>query len=81
LVTNAGFEVISSFTSIGFFDKSFYEMYTKNRSIRVRLKPLPHRLFWSVFYFAEDRLKLINEGFTGKIIGTNYFALLKSNIS
>jgi hypothetical protein len=81
LVTNAGFEVISSFTAIGFFDKSFYEMYTKNRSIRVRLKPLPQRLFWSVFYFAEDRLKLINEGFTGKIIGTNYFALLKSNIN
>jgi SAM-dependent methyltransferase len=81
LVTSAGFEVISSFTSIGFFDKSFYEMYTKNRSIRVRLKPLPQRLFWSVLYFAEDRLKLINEGFTGKIIGTNYFALLKSKIN
>jgi SAM-dependent methyltransferase len=81
LVINAGFEVISSFTAIGFFDKSFYEMYTKNRSIRVRLKPLPQRLFWSVFYYAEDRLKLINEEFTGKIIGTNYFALLKSNIN
>jgi SAM-dependent methyltransferase len=81
LVTNAGFEVISSFTSVGFFDKSFYEMYTKNRGKRVRLKPLPQRLFWSVFYFAEDRLKLINEKFTGKIIGTNYFALLKSKIN
>jgi SAM-dependent methyltransferase len=81
LVINAGFEVISSFTAIGFFDKSFYEMYTKNRSIRVRLKPLPQRLFWSVFYFAEDRIKLINEGLTSKIIGTNFFALLKSNIN
>ena len=81
LVTNAGFEVISSFTSVGFFDKSFYEMYTKNRGKRVRSKTLPQRLFWSVFYFVEDRLKLINEKFTGKIIGTNYFALLKSKIN
>ena len=81
LVTNAGFEVISSFTSLGFFDKSFYEMYTKNRGKRVRSKTLPQRLFWSVFYFVEDRLKLINEKFTGKIIGTNYFALLKSKIN
>jgi SAM-dependent methyltransferase len=78
LVTNAGFEVIESFTSIGFFDKSFYKMYTRNRTLRVRSKPLPQRLFWAVFYFAEDRIKLANEGFTGKIIGTNYFALLKS---
>ena len=71
LVTNAGFEVISSFTSLGFFDKSFYEMYTKNRGKRVRLKPLPQRLFWSVFYFAEDRLKLINEKFKMKITFKN----------
>ena len=78
LVTNAGFEVISSFTSIGFFDKSFYEMYKKNRAKRVQSKSLPKKLFWSLFYFAEDRIKLINEGFTGKIMGTNYFALLKS---
>jgi hypothetical protein len=81
LVANAGFVVISSFTSLGFFDKSFYEMYTKNRGKRVRSKTLPQRLFWSVFYFVEDRLKLINEKFTGKIIGTNYFALLKSKIN
>lgn len=81
LVTNAGFEVIESFTAIGFFDKSFYEMYKKNRTKRVQSKPLPQRLFWSLFYYAEDKVKLLNEGFTGKIIGTNYFALLKSNIN
>lgn len=78
LVHNAGFEVEKSFTSIGFFDKSFYEMYTRNRTLRVRSKPLPQKLFWSLYYFVEDRIKLISEGFTGKIIGTNYFALLKS---
>ena len=78
LVQNAGFEVVRSFTSIGFFDKSFYEMYTRNRTLRVRSKPLPQKLFWSLYYFVEDRIKLISEDFTGKIIGTNYFALLKS---
>lgn len=78
LVTTAGFVVIASFTAIGFFDKSFYEMYKKNRTKRVQSKPLPQRLFWSLFYYAEDKVKLLNEGFTGKIIGTNYFALLKS---
>jgi SAM-dependent methyltransferase len=79
LVNKAGFEIVSSFTSIGFFDKSFYEMYTRNRTLRVSSKPFPQRIFWTIFYFAEDRLKLMNEGFTKKIIGTNYFALLKSH--
>jgi len=78
LVTDAGFEVVTSFTEIGFFDKSFYRMYTRNRKARVRLKPLPLRIFWSVFYLGEDMLKLMNRKFTEKIIGTNYFALLKS---
>jgi SAM-dependent methyltransferase len=78
LVTKAGFEIITSFKSIGFFDKEFYNMYTRNRNKRVSAKPYPQRLFWTVFYFAEDRIKLISEGFTEKMIGTNYFALLKS---
>jgi SAM-dependent methyltransferase len=78
LVTKAGFEVLKSFTSIGFFDKSFYEMYKRNRTSRVQAKPLPQKLFWSLFYFVEDRVKLINESLTGRFMGTNYFALLKS---
>ena len=79
LVSNAGFDVITSFTSIGFFDKAFYEMYKRNRMKRIMSKPLPKRLFWSFYYFAEDRMKLLNQGFTAKIIGSNYFVLLKSN--
>jgi SAM-dependent methyltransferase len=81
LVTKAGFEVIASFTSIGFFDESFYEMYKNNRTKRIRTKPFPQRIFWSVFYFVEDRLKLVNERITGKYMGTNFFALLKSSNS
>jgi predicted TPR repeat methyltransferase len=78
LVTNAGFEVMKSFTSVSFFDKQVYETDTKTRNLRVRSKPLPLRLFWSFFYFGEDKVKLLNESFSEKIYGTNYFALLKS---
>ena len=46
---------------------------------RIMSKPLPKRLFWSFYYFAGDRMKLLDQGFTAKIIGSNYFVLLKSN--
>ncbi|MDO9338953.1 MAG: methyltransferase domain-containing protein [Bacteroidales bacterium] len=78
LVTMAGFEVVTSFTSIASSDKRFYEIYKKNRTSRVRSKPLHLRLFWSLFYFVEDKMKLINRRFSEKIYGTNYFALLRS---
>jgi len=78
LVFTAGFEVVTSFTSMSFFDKQVYEIFIKNRTQRVRLKHLPLRLFWSFFYFGEDRLKLLNKRFSERIYGTNYFALLKS---
>lgn len=78
LITWAGFKVVCSFTSIAFFDKQFYKIYKKNRTSRVRSKPLPLRLFWNAFYFCEDRIKLASEKFSEKISGTNYFALLKS---
>jgi len=81
LVSQAGFKIIRRFTSIAFFDKAYYKIYKKNRAERIRSKPIPHKLFWSVFYFVEDRLKLVNERITGKYMGTNYFALLKSNAS
>jgi Methyltransferase domain len=74
----AGFEAVNSFTSIAFFDKGSYEIYKKNRSIRVRSKPLPQRLFWSLFYPIEDRVKLSSKRLYEKIYGTNYFALLRS---
>jgi SAM-dependent methyltransferase len=78
LVCNTGFEIVTSFTSIAVTDKQFYKMYKKNRTERVNSKPLPLRLFWSLFYSAEDKIKLMNKGFTEKIYGTNYFALLRS---
>jgi SAM-dependent methyltransferase len=78
LVTTAGFEVVKSFTAISFFDKQVYDILNKNRTRRVRLKPLPHRLFWTSFYFIEDRMKLLSKRFSERIYGTNYFALLKS---
>ena len=74
----SGFEIVTSFTSIAFHDKQFYNIYKKNRAIRVNLKPLALRLFWSVFYFGEDKIKLVSEKLSEKISGTNYFALLKS---
>jgi SAM-dependent methyltransferase len=78
LVMSAGFEVVTSFTSIAFFDKGSYKIYKKSRSRRVRSKPLPKRLYWSLYYFAEDRVKLISKKFYEKMYGTNYFALLRS---
>ncbi len=78
LVKEAGFEIVNSFTSIAFFDKKVYEAYKRNRSKRVKAKPLPLRIFWTVFYSLEDLVKLSNKTLAGKIYGTNYFALLKS---
>ena len=74
----SGFEIVTSFTSIAFHDKQFYNIYKKNRAIRVNSKPFFLRLFWSVFYFGEDKIRLVSEKLSEKISGTNYFALLKS---
>ena len=78
LVNRAGFEIVKDFTSIGFFDKSFRRVYKEIRRERLRLKPLPKKWFWLVFYFLEDRIKLIDKGLTTRFIGCNYFALLKT---
>jgi SAM-dependent methyltransferase len=77
LVRAAGFEIIDSFTAIGFFDKEFLGIYKKRRKKRVDAKPLLKRLFWTLFYSAEDSIKLLNRRLTAKFIGENYFALLK----
>jgi SAM-dependent methyltransferase len=78
LVTDAGFEIASSFTATAFFDSQFYEVYKRNRGTRVTMKPLPMKIFWTVFYFLQDKVKLFSRSMTDKIYGTNYFALLKS---
>jgi SAM-dependent methyltransferase len=78
LIQMAGFEIVTSFTLSVSSDKQFYDMYKKNRTLRVRSKPLHLRLFWTLFYLAEDKMKLMNRRFSEKIYGTNYFALIKS---
>lgn len=81
LVTKAGFEIVKSFTATAFFDQQFLEVYKKNRKSRVQRKPVPQRVFWSLFYPLQDMLKSVSRSVTDKIYGTNYFALLKSTRS
>ena len=78
LVTGAGLKIVGSHTSIAVYDKSFYMVYRKNRSVRVNSKPFHLRIFWTIFYSIEDKFKLISRSLTEKIYGTNYFALLES---
>jgi len=78
LISKAGFEVISSFTSSAASDNSFFTVYNQSRKIRLRSKPIPQRLFWTAFYFLEDQIKRSNSRFSERIYGTNFFALLKS---
>jgi SAM-dependent methyltransferase len=79
LITSAGYSVLKSFTSIAFFDRQFYEIYKRNRSKRINIKPIHLKIFWTLFYLFQDRLKLTSKGLTERMYGTNYFALLKSN--
>lgn len=78
LVENAGFKVIKSFTSVSFNDDIIYNLYTSNRRKRISRKPFPLRIFWTIFYYLEDRIKRSGEKVSEIISGTNYFALLKS---
>lgn len=78
LIEASGFEIINSFTSVAFFDKQYREVYKKRRSSRIMKKSLLKMIFWALFYFVEDRLKLISSELTRKFIGTNYFALLRN---
>lgn len=80
LVTDAGYRILKSYTSTAFFDKRFYEVYKKNRSARISRKTLPKRVFWSLFYFIQDKIKGASKMLTDKIYGTNYFALLKNQL-
>lgn len=77
LINLAGFEIINSYTTNALKDKDIFKIYLEDRKERLRVKPILKRLFWTLFYFWEDRLKLINNNLFEKIYGTNYFALLK----
>ena len=78
LINQAGFEITNSYNTMSFSDDLFFKMYSKNRSLRVRSKPLFLRLFWTAYYYFEDKMRLSGTNVAEKIFGTNYFALLKS---
>lgn len=78
LIDQAGFKIMNSFTSNAYRNKTIFKIYLKARNERLRLKSLPKRLFWKLFYLAEDRVLVINIHLYERIYGTNYFALLKS---
>jgi SAM-dependent methyltransferase len=79
LFNDAGFIILRDFTSIATSDSRFFEVYRKNRRLRIMSKPFLLRIFWSLFYAVEDKFKLIDKRITGNIYGTNYFALLRSS--
>ncbi len=79
LINSSGFNIQKSFTSIAFFDRQFKMAYKINRKERISRKPIYLRIFWTLFYFFQDKLKLASKILYEKMYGTNYFALLKSN--
>lgn len=78
LIRKSGLEIVKSFTSIAFFDKDYRDIYRKRRYTRLKKKNLLKKIFWSGYYFFQDRIKLSNKGLTRKFSGTNYFALLRN---
>ena len=80
MVNQAGFEIVKSETSVAFSDEQFYKMYKGNRTLRIHSKPVLLRIFWTIFYAFEDRIRLSGSNISEKIYGTNYFALLKSQV-
>ena len=57
LVTIAGFEVVKSEYAVASSDRLFFEMYKRNRKVRLKSKPAPLILFWTSFYAAENLIK------------------------
>lgn len=78
LFNDAGFMIIWDKTSIATSDAQFFEIYKKNRGLRIRSKPILRRIFWSAFYAVEDLFKRVSSVTSEKIYGTNYFAFLRS---
>lgn len=77
LVEAAGFKVISAYTRVSTSDPVYFKVYSKNRAKRIAHKPLPLKIFWTLYYFLEDNFKKVSQGMTARIYGTNYFALLE----
>lgn len=77
LFKNAGYEILRSFTVNPLTDKQYFSYHEKARAERIRKKALPKKIFWSLYYPLEDRLKFMNKSIYERIYGTNLFALLK----
>ena len=78
LINKAGLNIINSFTANALNDKDIFKIYLKEREKRLRNKSLAKRLFWTLFYFSENRAVIMNNRLNEKINGTNLFCLVKS---
>lgn len=81
LVKKAGLKVVRDFTATAFFDNALRKAIVKKRFERIARKPLLLKVFWSVFYFVQDRLRLVSENASARVWGTNYFALIDTRLS
>ena len=79
LFSDAGFLLIRDKTSTAISDARFSKIYRKNRGSRVRSKPFLRRIFWSVWYTAEDIFMRVSGETSVKIYGTSYFAFFRSS--
>jgi hypothetical protein len=78
LISKAGLNIINCFTENALKDKDIFKLYLKERAERLRNKSLPKRLFWTLFYYSEGRVIIMNNRLNEKINGTNLFCLVKS---
>ncbi len=78
LINQAGFSIVSGFTSNSLKDKEVFRIHKKARMQRIRQKQLPKKIFWLSYYFAEDVIRITSSYLYEKIHGTNCFLLLKS---
>jgi SAM-dependent methyltransferase len=78
LAESAGFKIIASFTANAHYNKEHFQIYWKNMRDRIRGKSFFKKVFWTIFYFLLDVIRIFAPLLYIKISGSNYFALLKS---
>ncbi len=78
LAESAGFEVIKSFVANAHYNRELFQVYQINRIRRVSEKKFFRKVFWTLFYFIQDVIRIFTPRLYIKIFGSNYFALLRS---
>jgi SAM-dependent methyltransferase len=78
LIEKAGFVIVNSFTMNSLQDRNVFSIHLKERKGRLMKKPLLKKVFWQVYYSAEDMIRILNSRLYEKIHGTNLFTLVKS---